>query len=29
MSEVGRKTVMTDIVVKKLEEAFTMGCSDV
>jgi hypothetical protein len=27
--EVGRKTIMTEIVVKKLEEAFTMGCSDV
>lgn len=28
MAKVGRKTKMTEIVVKKLEEAFAMGCTD-
>jgi len=28
MSEMGRPTVMTDLTVKKLEEAFAMGCTD-
>ena len=28
MADVGRPTVMTDIVIGKLEEAFSLGCTD-